>query len=67
VFNRIKGFSEVADKLRSLPSAHPSFVGGPKRLDESSSQFTMWLPQDNARIVTISVTGFDLRPTKTTT
>jgi len=64
VFNRNKGFSDVNDKLRILPTTHSSYVGGPKRLDETSTQFTMRLPQDTARIITMSVLGFDLGPSK---
>lgn len=60
VFNRNTGFSEVLDKIRETTKTHSNFVSGPKRLDETSDEYTFSLPHDADRKVTVSVICFDL-------
>lgn len=60
VFNRNLGFSSVVVKVMETTGAHTHFVFGPKKLDETSSQFVFSLPSDPDRHVTISVLCFDL-------
>jgi hypothetical protein len=62
VFNRNLGFSSVVTKITEATSTHPKFVSGPKKLDETSSQFVFSLPNDPDRHVTVSVLCFDLGP-----
>jgi len=60
IFNRNVGFSDVVAKLRTLPTQHTSFVAGPVRLDDTSFGFTLKLPRDPNRHITVSILGFDL-------
>uniref|UniRef100_B0T920 Uncharacterized protein n=1 Tax=Caulobacter sp. (strain K31) TaxID=366602 RepID=B0T920_CAUSK len=62
VFNRQVGFSAVVAKVSALVRAHASYVSGPVTLDETSAQFTLALPQDRDRHVTLAVLAFDLGP-----
>jgi len=62
IFNRNVGFSAVVEQIKSLPAKHSAFVSGPTRLDETSFEFTMKLPNDQDRHVTISILAFDLGP-----
>jgi hypothetical protein len=66
IFNRNVGFSAVLQKLDTLVKAHPGYVAGPKRLDETSFEVTLRLPHDADRHVTIAVLAFDLGPKATT-
>jgi len=60
IFNRNRGFSRVVEKLKVLPTQHASFVAGPVRLDDTSFGFTLKLPRDPNRHITVSILGFDL-------
>lgn len=62
IFNRNAGFSAVLDKIRETTKAHPNYISGPKRLDETSDEYTFSLAQDADRAVTVSVICFDLGP-----
>jgi hypothetical protein len=62
IFNRNQGFSAVVAQLKVLPTKHPMFVSGPRRLDDSSFEFTLRLPNDPDKHITLSVLGFDLGP-----
>lgn len=62
MFNRNIGFSGVVEQIRALPQKHARYVSGPKKLDESSFEFTLSLPNDSERHVTVSVMAFDLGP-----
>ena len=60
MFNRNTGFSGVVAKMRELVKAHPNYVSGPMRLDETSDSYTFSLPQDKDRQITIALLAFDL-------
>lgn len=62
MFNRNKGFSGVVEQIASLPKTHAQYVSGPKKLDDTSFEFTLSLPNDNDRHVTVTVMAFDLGP-----
>lgn len=62
MFNRNKGFSGVVEQIASLPKAHAQYVSGPKKLDDTSFEFTLSLPNDKDRHVTMTVMAFDLGP-----
>lgn len=59
IFNRNKKFSDVVDQLRTLPLKHPSFKKGPVKMDETSYQYTLSLPQDEERLTTVTFLAFD--------
>ena len=46
--------------MRELVKAHPNYVSGPIRLDETSDSYTFSLPQDKDRQITIALLAFDL-------
>lgn len=60
IFSRNKGFTSVLEAVRGAAAAHPRFVSGPKRLDDTSDRYTFSLPQDDNREVSVSVLAFDL-------
>lgn len=60
MFNRNTGFSGVVAQMRELVKAHPNYVSGPIRLDETSDSYTFSLPQDKDRQITIALLAFDL-------
>ena len=60
IFSRNKGFTGVLDSIREAARAHPRFVSGPMRLDDTSDRYVFSLPQDNEREVSISALAFDL-------
>lgn len=62
MFNRNVGFSAVVEQTKALPKKHARYVSGPKKLDETSFEFTFSLPNDPDRHVTVSVMAFDLGP-----
>ncbi len=62
IFNRNVGFSSVLTKVVEAAKAHPNYLTGPKRLDETSNEFTFALPQDSERHVKVSIVCFDLGP-----
>ncbi|MDH0893018.1 MULTISPECIES: hypothetical protein [unclassified Pseudomonas] len=60
IFSRNAGFSSILEKIRNTTKAHPRYLSGPIRLDETSDRYTFSLPQDHARQATISILAFDL-------
>lgn len=62
IFNRNIGFSGVLQQMTDLPKAHSQYVSGPRRLDETSNEFTFSLPNDADRHVTVAILAFDLGP-----
>ena len=62
IFNRNVGFSSVLAKVVEATKAHPNYLTGPKRLDETSNEFTFALPQDSERHIKVSIACFDLGP-----
>jgi len=60
VFSRNAGFTAVANKLAEAPKAHPCYVDGPTKSDETTFRFKFHLPADTERHVTLTVLGFDL-------
>lgn len=62
MFNRNIGFSAVVEQIKALPKKHAQYVSGPKKLDETTFEFTLSLPHDPDRHVTMAVMAFDLGP-----
>ncbi|WP_336981563.1 hypothetical protein [Altererythrobacter fulvus] len=60
IFSRNKGFTSVLEAIREAAQSHNRFVSGPKRLDDTSDRYVFSLPQDDDRLVNVSVLAFDL-------
>jgi hypothetical protein len=60
IFNKNVGFSGVLAKIQEATKLHKHYISGPRRLDETSDEYTFMLPQDSDRHVVISILSFDL-------